>query len=187
MALLNGIYIFVETEDNSSSVEVSEHPVEKGMDITDNVRANAETISLSGEIVGDNYLSELNRLKAIQKSGKIVKYSGCKVFDNCIIRNISTSNKASIHGGCAIDVELQEIRIAKQAYLDPKKTLNGTQQVQKNGNAQKYTVVTGDCLWNLAIRFYGNGASYTKIYEANKNIISNPALIYPGQILDIPA
>lgn len=54
--------------------------------------------------------------------------------------------------------------------------------------AQTYTVVSGDCLWNIAKRFYGNGSKYTVIYEANKAVIGgNPNLIYPGQVLTIPA
>lgn len=51
-----------------------------------------------------------------------------------------------------------------------------------------YTVVAGDCLYNIAKRMYnGKGSLYTKIYEANKSIIGgNPNKIYPGQVLTIP-
>ncbi len=42
-----------------------------------------------------------------------------------------------------------------------------------------YTVVKGDCLWNIAKKFYGNGKQYTKIYNANRDKIKNPNLIYP--------
>lgn len=49
-----------------------------------------------------------------------------------------------------------------------------------------YTVVRGDCLWNIAKKFYGNGSQYTKIYDANRDKIKNPNLIYPGQVLTIP-
>lgn len=49
-----------------------------------------------------------------------------------------------------------------------------------------YTVKSGDCLWNIAKKYYGNGAQYTKIYNANKGKIKNPNLIYPGQVLAIP-
>lgn len=53
---------------------------------------------------------------------------------------------------------------------------------------QTYTVVRGDCLWNIAKKFYGNGAKYTVIYNANRGVIGgNPNLIYPGQVLTIPA
>lgn len=53
--------------------------------------------------------------------------------------------------------------------------------------AQTYTVAKGDCLWKIAQRLYGNGADYTKIYEANKGLIGNdPDLIFSGQVLTIP-
>lgn len=49
-----------------------------------------------------------------------------------------------------------------------------------------YTIARGDTLWGIAKKFYGNGAQYPKIYNANRNIISNPNLIYPGQKIKIP-
>lgn len=55
-------------------------------------------------------------------------------------------------------------------------------------SSQTYTVVKGDCLWNISKKFYGNGSKYTVIYNANKGVIGgNPNLIYPGQVLTIPA
>ncbi len=54
--------------------------------------------------------------------------------------------------------------------------------------SQSYTVVKGDCLWNIAKKFYGSGSKYTVIYNANSGVIGgNPNLIYPGQVLTIPA
>jgi len=51
----------------------------------------------------------------------------------------------------------------------------------------KYTVVEGDSLSSLALRAYGDMFAWDKIYQANKDIVgSNPALIYPGQVLIIP-
>lgn len=52
---------------------------------------------------------------------------------------------------------------------------------------QTYTVVKGDCLWNIAKKYYGDGSKYTVIYDANRDKIKNPNLIYPGQVLTIPA
>ena len=51
---------------------------------------------------------------------------------------------------------------------------------------QTYTVKKGDCLWNIAKKFYGNGAKYTTIFNANKGKIKNANLIYAGQVLTIP-
>ena len=44
-----------------------------------------------------------------------------------------------------------------------------------------YTVKSGDCLWNIAKKYYGNGAQYTKIYNANKGELeSEPYLSGAG-------
>ncbi len=52
--------------------------------------------------------------------------------------------------------------------------------------AKTYTVKSGDCLWTIAKKYYGNGALYMAIYNANKDKLSNPNLIHPGQVLTIP-
>jgi len=51
-----------------------------------------------------------------------------------------------------------------------------------------YTVVKGDCLWNIAKKkdYYGNGFAWPKIYKANRDKIKNPDLIYPQQVFTIP-
>lgn len=51
-----------------------------------------------------------------------------------------------------------------------------------------YTVVKGDCLWNIAKKkdYYGNGFAWPKIYKANRDKIKNPDLIYPKQVFTIP-
>lgn len=48
-----------------------------------------------------------------------------------------------------------------------------------------YRVVPGDCLWNIAIKFYGK-PTWQKIYDANLGKIRNPNLIYPNQVFIIP-
>ncbi|OIN77998.1 LysM peptidoglycan-binding domain-containing protein [Mycobacterium malmoense] len=50
--------------------------------------------------------------------------------------------------------------------------------------ARTYTVVSGDSLWAIAERFYGDGSKYQVIAEASG--IPNPDLIQPGQVLTIP-
>ncbi|HKT61684.1 MAG TPA: LysM peptidoglycan-binding domain-containing protein [Gemmatimonadales bacterium] len=53
-------------------------------------------------------------------------------------------------------------------------------------SGQSYTVVKGDSLSKIAKQFYGNASQWKKIYEANKDTIKNPDLIYPGQTITIP-
>jgi hypothetical protein len=45
----------------------------------------------------------------------------------------------------------------------------------------------GDHLWRIATQRYGSGLQYTLIYDANKDQIRNPDLIYPGQVFTLPA
>jgi nucleoid-associated protein YgaU len=47
-----------------------------------------------------------------------------------------------------------------------------------------YTVVSGDTLWAISERFYGDGSKYQVIADASG--VSNPDLIHPGQVLTIP-
>jgi len=49
-----------------------------------------------------------------------------------------------------------------------------------------YTVVKGDSLSKIAKHFYGSAGQWKRIYEANKDAIKNPDLIYPGQTFTIP-
>ncbi len=47
-------------------------------------------------------------------------------------------------------------------------------------------VQPGNSLWRIARHSYGNGRRYVEIYHANRHQISNPRLIYPGQLLQVP-
>ncbi|WP_374377144.1 LysM peptidoglycan-binding domain-containing protein [Dongia sp.] len=55
-------------------------------------------------------------------------------------------------------------------------TPDGTQIVVQPGNS----------LWRLARRTYGDGLRFSVIYEANKERVRDPDLIYPGQVLTLP-
>ncbi|MGV6987649.1 peptidoglycan-binding protein LysM [Testudinibacter sp. P80/BLE/0925] len=49
-----------------------------------------------------------------------------------------------------------------------------------------YVIEKGDTLWKIAEKAYGNGAKYTKIVEANKEVIKDADKIFPGQKIRIP-
>lgn len=52
--------------------------------------------------------------------------------------------------------------------------------------ASDYTVEKGDCLWKIADRKLGSGPRWVEIYDANRDDIRDPDLIYPGQIFSVP-
>ncbi len=51
-----------------------------------------------------------------------------------------------------------------------------------------YSIIEGDFLGKIAgyIRVYGDRGMWPQIYEANRGIVSDPNMIYPGQVLTIP-
>jgi nucleoid-associated protein YgaU len=49
-----------------------------------------------------------------------------------------------------------------------------------------YEVVSGDSLSKIAKREYGKANEWKRIYEANRDILTDPDKIYPGQKLKIP-
>lgn len=49
-----------------------------------------------------------------------------------------------------------------------------------------YTIQSGDTLWAIASKFLGNGSRYPEIFEANKEVIQDADLIFPGQKIRIP-
>lgn len=49
------------------------------------------------------------------------------------------------------------------------------------------TVQPGFTLWRIARENFGDGVMYVKVFEANKDQIRNPDLIYPGQVFTVPA
>jgi nucleoid-associated protein YgaU len=63
---------------------------------------------------------------------------------------------------------------------------SGSSSTAPRAGGQSYTVVKGDSLSKIAKRFYGDAKQWQKIYEANRDQIKNPDLIYPGQTFRIP-
>ena len=57
---------------------------------------------------------------------------------------------------------------------------------QSSQEVEYYEIKSGDTLWAIAEKVLGNGAKYTEIFEANKEVIKDPDLIYPGQKIRIP-
>ena len=54
------------------------------------------------------------------------------------------------------------------------------------GPARAVTVQAGDTLWAIARDRYGEGLLYVQVFDANRDSIRDPDLIYPGQVFDLP-
>jgi nucleoid-associated protein YgaU len=54
------------------------------------------------------------------------------------------------------------------------------------GNVEYYIIQSGDSLSKIAKKYYQNAMEYPRIFDANKEVIKDPDLIYPGQKIRIP-
>lgn len=69
----------------------------------------------------------------------------------------------------------------------PQPTQSAQAAAQVGGSAVRtYKVQPGDSLSKIAKQFYGNASEYNRIFEANRDKLSDPNKIQPGQELKIP-
>lgn len=123
MAILNGMYVHVVDESMEREVDSTSHPVENGIPTTDTVKPKALSISIDGKIVDyDNLKAEqiISKIRAWQESGSLILYQGRNVAANMQIRSFETSHPNTINGGADFSMILEQVRIAKSAYV-PKK------------------------------------------------------------------
>lgn len=198
MALINNIYVHTKEEQVKRDLDVTEHAVEEGLPITDNVRRKPIEVSLSGYIVkaGNTKAADIiSTLYGFMTKGSYVKYVGRNIMSNALITSFETSHTNEVSGGCSFTMTIKEVRIANKSYTGS--SASSIKQVtNSNGDSgnRYYTVKTGDCLWTIARKYYGSGLEYPKIYNANKTMIDNrnrgynidKYTIYTGQKLLIP-
>ena len=96
------------------------------------------------------------------------------VCGDCV--NEATRNKAVLLVGDVKGVE--KINADGLTFPEPVE-----EEVEK---VEYYEIVSGDTLGGIAKRFYGSASKYTRIHEANKELIPDPNKIYPGQKIKIP-
>jgi nucleoid-associated protein YgaU len=83
-----------------------------------------------------------------------------------------------------------ELKIPKAEVIEIKVVANGridAKGASKTLDSETYITVKGDHLWSVAVRAYGDGYAWTKIYQANKSLIgANPGNLAVGISLKLP-
>lgn len=79
-------------------------------------------------------------------------------------------------------------QVASKTSVDSSSLVPGGETASSTSapSASDVVVVPGHSLWRIARKTYGHGGNYTIIFDANRNQIRNPDLIYPGQVLTLP-
>lgn len=121
MALFNGIYIHVVDEEINEEAEITEHPVEQGADITDHTNLKGFTMSLSGKIVDVEDMKAADILRQIRnwhRSATYINYVGRNFAGNMLIKSFNRKHPYTVNGGLEFNMELKEIRTAKNSYFE---------------------------------------------------------------------
>lgn len=158
---------------------------------------------LTGSRSPDYFLGVLERLKTGKETTQFILVrsapSGGALYDTNIkvsVEDYNITEDAKNGLDVSVDVNLKQwrdygtktvtVEEPKQPEAKPTVTVKQEREASTAPKATTYTVKAGDSLWAIASKYYGKGADYTKIYNANTDKISNPNLIYVGQVLTIP-
>ena len=158
----------------------------------------------SGFVNAKHYLDEIEKLKINQKPFQFIVTrllpNGKMLFDTNMkvsLESYDIKEDAGQGFDVVVSVKLKQYKdygtkICNITFTDTKSkaSLQNTRPTDNSpapSTNKTYTAKSGDCLWNIAKKFYGDGSKYSAIYNANKSKIKNPNLIYPGQVFTIPA
>lgn len=147
------------------------------------------------------YLTVLEKLKTSKKPFQMIitraSPAGKLLYDTNLtvsLEEYEIEENSTEGMDLLVSVELKQYRAYSTKTIkvpQPDKPQKATASASRPaGNAPKkktYTVKRGDCLWNIAKQYLGSGSRYKEIYNLNRDKIKNPNLIYPGQVLTLPA
>lgn len=137
--------------------------------------------------------------KKAQKNKKPIRFIASNditddISVRVLVKSIEVIEKAGEEGDKYISLTLMEYKGASKRYIAVQTPTATVKQEDTATNSEAvnpavtdnktHTVQSGDTLWGIAKKYYGNGAQYPKIASANS--IANPNVISAGQVLSIP-
>jgi nucleoid-associated protein YgaU len=173
----------------SSLVSVEKYP--GGHKSIQNLGAFQDTYELKGTFLYKNALHKLNQINAMWYSGQPYQLIVTGFSPRWVV---ITSFKYTYYNDYQIDYDITlepidsanvDAVIYSPSSSSSSSSKSSSSSTSKSSSPQrKYTVKSGDTLWKIANKYYGNGALYTKIVSANN--IKNPNALKVGQVLIIP-
>lgn len=137
--------------------------------------------------------------KKAQKNKKPIRFIASNditddISMRVLVKSVEVIEKAGEEGDKYISLTLMEYKGASKRYIAVQTPTATVKQEDTAANSEAvnpavtdnktHTVQSGDTLWGIAKKYYGNGAQYPKIASANS--IANPNVISVGQVLSIP-
>lgn len=135
-------------------------------------------------------------LSFVANAGK--KLLGFGKDEENIKSEIATSLSSEAVSNLEVKIEGDTVKISGEASAEELEkaaliagNVDGIKKVEIDGvrddsDENYYTIVSGDNLSKIAKKFYGDPNKYNVIFEANREVIKDANLIYPGQKIRIP-
>jgi len=134
------------------------------------------------EVVASKSIQEINFEKA-QKLMENINSEGLPVED----LNVVIDGERALVFGSVPDQKTKELVILMVGNTEGVAEVDDRMEVKSDEPESRfYTVKKGDYLSKIAKEVYGDASKYNAIFEANKPMLKDPDLIYPGQVLRIP-
>jgi nucleoid-associated protein YgaU len=99
---------------------------------------------------------------------------------------IEEGEKLQLTGTASYQLAKDELWNAIKRHAGWEEDLAADIKVANHDLHGQYTVKGGDSLSKIARYIYGDASAFTKIFEANRDILKTPDVIHPGQVLKIP-
>lgn len=150
-----------------------------------------------GEI--DDCWNQIYTMLGTDKAGYDAFVGQCKALESDVNGLLALSpediymkkNELEGYKGRLADLRKDKRSLGPDPYRILQRVESLINEAEKKGAppaVEKYTVLRGDYLWRIAKKpaIYNDPYAWMRIYTANRGQISNPNLIYPQQIFDIP-
>lgn len=127
------------------------------------------------------------QLTELRKANELLRFAQSMKLPVQDLRVEFDDGVATVHGTAESTAVKENIIIGIGNVEGVAQVDDRMQVVTPEPPAQFYTVKPGDSLSKIAKAYYGDPMKYTVIFEANQPMLKDPDLIYPGQVVRIPA
>ncbi len=149
------------------------------------------------EQLKQKYQPAINLMKQLQVRLEHVNMQGDKLFIQGEAPSQEVKNKVwdqiklidAQYSDLICDIQADVTKAQPQTQQSPEQrpqTMTAGASVSGGQSGRHYTVQAGDSLSKISEHFYGTPSQYMKIFEANRNVLTDPNKIRPGQELVIP-
>ena len=144
------------------------------------------------ERLKQKYQPALNLMQQLQVQLQNINLEGTKLLIRGVAPSPEVKNRVwdqiklidATHSDLVCDINISQQR--QPATQQAAATMTAGASASGGQNQRHYTVKPGDTLSKISRDFYGDANQYTKIFNANRNVLRDPNTINPGQELVIP-